>query len=103
MRADAPLLGLHASGVALALTAALLWPRPGQAALMVPLGSGDMRSAIDWAMREDAALLALDTTRGRVIARVTDNRSLLHALERGILPVAARAPDCRTDKREASR
>jgi len=99
MRADRVLLGVHAAGVTLALTAALVWPRPGQAALLVPLGGGDTRSAIAWAAREDAPLLALDTTRGRIIARIADNASLLRALGAGILPLAARAPGCGTDSR----
>lgn len=96
MRGERALIALHGAGVMLALTAALLWPRPGQAALLVPLGSADMRSALGWAARQDAALLALDTDSGRVIARITDNRSLLHALRLGILPVAVRAPGCRS-------
>ncbi len=96
MRADRVLLGLHASGVTLALVAALVWPRPGQAALLVPLGGSDARAVIDWASREDARLLALDTSRGRIIARITDNASLLRALSAGILPVAARAPGCQS-------
>jgi hypothetical protein len=99
MRADRMLLGVHAAGVTLALTAALVWPRPGQAALLVPLAGGDTRSAIAWAAREDAPLLALDTSRGRIIARITDNASLLRALGEGILPLAARAPGCGTDRR----
>jgi hypothetical protein len=99
MRAEKALLGLHAAGVMLALAAALVWPRPGQAALLVPLADGDTRSAIAWAAREDAPLLALDTSRGRIIARITDNASLLRALRAGILPLAARAPGCNAEGR----
>lgn len=83
----------------LALVAALVWPRPGQAALLVPLGGSDTRSVIAWAAREEAPLLALDTTRGRVIARITGNADLLRALGEGILPLAVRAPGCGTDPR----
>ena len=99
MRADRMLLSIHAAGVTLALAAALVWPRPGQAALLVPLGTGDPRTAIAWASREKAPLLALDTSRGRIIARVTDNASLLRALGDGLLPLAARATGCRTGRR----
>lgn len=94
MRLERTLLCLHGAGVALALTAALIWPRPGQSALMVPLGSGDLLDVLGWVEREQAPLLALDTASGRAIARITDNRSLLRALGSGILPVAVRAPGC---------
>jgi hypothetical protein len=93
------LFALHGAGVALALSAALVWPRAGQAALMVPLAGRDTRTVIGWAAHEDTPLLALDTARGRIVARVTDNRSLLRALGQGILPLAVRAPGCRP-KRE---
>jgi len=99
MRAEQAVLGLHGAGVTLALAAALVWPRPGQAALMVPLNGADMRDAIAWAAREKAPLLALDTRRGRVIARITTNASLARALGEGILPLAARAPGCRPDNK----
>ena len=99
MRTDRALLCLHGAGVALALTAAFVWPRPGQAALLIPLGSGDPREVIEWAAREDAPLLALDTARGRVIARVTDNAGPLRALSRGIVPIAVRGPGCGADLR----
>lgn len=99
MRADRTMLGLHATGAVLALAAALVWPRPGQAALLVPLSGTDARSVIAWAAHEDAPLLALDTARGRVIARVSDNAILLRALAKGILPLAVRTPGCGTDFR----
>jgi hypothetical protein len=97
MRADRVLLGVHAAGVTLAITAALVWPRPGQAALLVPLGTTDTRTAIAWAAHEDAPLLAIDTASGRIIARITDNASLMRALGHGILPLAARAPGCNAE------
>jgi hypothetical protein len=99
MHADRVLMGFHAAGVVLALAAALVWPRPGQAALLVPLAGSDARELVAWAAHEDAPLLALDTARGRVIARIADNASLLRALGHGILPLAARAPGCGTDRR----
>lgn len=100
MRAEKALLALQATGVVLALVAALVWPRPGQAALLVPLNGSDARGVIAWAEHEDAPLLALDTTRGRVIARVTDNAGLLRALGHGILPIAARVRGCQSESAE---
>ncbi|WP_073973896.1 hypothetical protein [Erythrobacter donghaensis] len=99
MLGDRVLLGLHGAGVALALTAALVWPRPGQAALLVPLAGTDARGVIAWALHEEAPLLALDTSRGRIIARIADNAGLLRALGHGILPLAARAPGCKAQRR----
>lgn len=90
---------LHGTGIALALTAALVWPRAGQAALLVPLGSADTRSVLAWAMQENAPLMALDTASGRVVARITDSRSLLRGIAQGIIPIAARAPGCRANNR----
>ncbi len=94
MRGDRAMLGLHGAGVMIAVAAALVWPRPGQAALMVPVGDSGMRGVVAWADGEDATLLALDTTNGRAIARITDNRSIVRAIKAGILPIAARAPGC---------
>lgn len=78
----------------LALAAATVWPRPGQAAQLVPLGGDGLVGVIDWAAREGAPLLELDTTGGRVVARIRDQRSLVRALGAGILPIAANARDC---------
>ncbi len=94
MRADCAAVGFQSAAVVIALAAALVWPRPGQAALMVPLGEGGLRRVVDWANAERAPLLALDSTSGRVISRISDNRSLFNAVRAGILPVATRAPDC---------
>lgn len=94
MPPERALIGLHGAGITLALAAVLLSPRPGQAALMVPLASNDLHSVLRWADREDAALLRLDTSRGRVIARISDHNSLIRALGSGIVPVAVRAPGC---------
>jgi hypothetical protein len=103
VRTDRALLAAHASGVVLALGAALFWPRPGQAALIVPVGSDDLAPALQWADREAAPLLELDTARGRVIARVTDNASLLRALGAGLVPIAARAAGCSPPSQETKR
>jgi hypothetical protein len=99
MRSDRALIGLHAVSVALAGAAALVWPRPGQAALMVPIGPADMASVLRWADREKAALMRLDSASGRVVVRITDNRSLVRALGAGIVPVATRAPGCQESRR----
>lgn len=95
MRSERVLVGLHGVAVVLALSAATVWPRPGQAALMVPLGTGDLSTVLRWADRERAPLLELDSASGRVIARITDNRGIVSAIGSGIMPVAARAGECR--------
>ena len=94
MRYERVLVGLHGAAVVLALSAATVWPLPGQAALMVPLGSGDLGTVLRWADRENAPLLALDSASGRVIARIADNHSLLSAIGAGIMPIAARSGGC---------
>ncbi len=94
MRSERVLVSLHGAAVVLALSAATVWPLPGQAALMVPLGTGDIRTVLRWADRERAPLLALDSASGRVIARIADNQSLVSAIGAGILPIAARADGC---------
>lgn len=94
MRTDRALVGLHGTGVVLALAAGTLAPRPGEAAQLVPLAGTDLSGVLGWARREGAPLLELDTARGRVIARLPDDRSLLRALAAGILPLPARARDC---------
>lgn len=100
MRTDRALIAVHVSGAVLALGAALFWPRPGQAALLVPVGQHELADALQWADREAAPLLELDTARGRVIARVSDNASLLRALGAGLVPVAVRTAGCTPRFRE---
>lgn len=95
MRADRRMIALHGSAAVLTLVAALVWPRAGQAALLVPLAGNDLGTVLRWADSQSAPLLALDTTNGRVIARISSNRSLLSAVGSGIVPIAARNPDCR--------
>lgn len=94
MRGDRAIIGLHGAAMLLALAAALVWPRAGQAALMVPLGSSDLATVLRWADTEQAQLLALDPASGRVIARISTNRSLLSAISHGIVPIAARGTGC---------
>ena len=94
MRSERFLICLHGAAVVLALAAATVWPRPGQAAIMVPLGAGDLGTVLRWADRQNAPLLALDSASGRVIARIADNHSLLSAIGSGIMPIAARARGC---------
>jgi hypothetical protein len=94
------LFALHGFALVLALAAALVWPRAGQAALLVPMGHSDIGGALRWADAEQAQLLALDSARGRVIARISSNDSVVRALAFGLIPVAARAPGCKPqDKR----
>lgn len=94
MPAERALFGLHGCAVVLALVAALVWPRPGQAALLVPLGRADLGSALRWADEEQAPLLALDTVAGRAVIRMADNDSMLRALRAGFVPVAIAQRGC---------
>lgn len=87
-------IGLHASSMALALAAALACPRPGQAALLVPLGDNGLREAVQWAASHDAALIAIDPVNRQATIRLPSNHSLLSALGAGIIPIAARAATC---------
>ena len=94
MPGDLALVGCHTTAVLSALAAALYCPLPGQAALMVPLGRNDLTTVLEWAENENAALLALDSTKGRVVARINSHNSLHGAIAAGILPVKVRAPGC---------
>ena len=96
MRSDRLMLGLHGAGVLLALTAALVWPRAGQATLLVPLGDQNIAQVLRWADHEQAELIALDPASGRVVARVTNRDSLLRAIGSGIMPIATRTAGCTT-------
>lgn len=96
MRSDRTMLCLHGGAILLALTAALVWPRAGQAALLVPLGDQDVAQVLRWADRERAELIAFDPDSGRVVARVTNHDSLVRAIGSGILPIATRAVGCTT-------
>lgn len=102
MRSDLVLMTLHGSALLFALAAALAWPRAGEAALLVPLGRSQMPAVLAWADAEQAALLTLDPSRGRVIARVPSNQSLINALRRGILPIATRTAGCSPDRKAGS-
>lgn len=94
MPLERALIPLHGAGVLFALVAALAWPRPGQAALLVPVGATGLGEVLAWTDRAGTPLLALDSASGRVIARIEDNTSLPDALASGILPIATRAPAC---------
>jgi hypothetical protein len=94
MRAERVVPWLHGATMLLALVAALAWPRAGQAALMVPLSNSRLAAVLDWAEREQAELIELDSASGRVVARVSNNRSLLSALGSGIVPIAMRDQAC---------
>lgn len=94
MRIEHFLIGGHGIAAVLALVAVTVWPRPGEPALLVPFAGTGLAAVSGWASREGAVLLELDTARGRVIARLPDNRSPLTALGAGIFPLAARARTC---------
>lgn len=94
MKGDHRLIALHSAAAGFALVAALAWPRAGQAAMLVPMGTSDLNTVLRWADREDASLLQIDTGKGRVVARVSSDASLLSAIGAGILPIAARKPSC---------
>lgn len=98
MPRDGLMLGLHAGATLLALTAALVWPRAGQAAVLVPLGHQDTAQVLRWAEREQAEFIALDPASGRVVARVRNYRSLLHAIGAGIVPIAASIAGCKASE-----
>jgi hypothetical protein len=87
---------MHGTAAVLALAAATVWPRPGEAALLVPLAGKDFPRVIGWATSEGAALLELDSVQGRVIARLPDYRSPFGALREGIFPIATRARNCQS-------
>lgn len=94
MTGERALIGLHGGALILAFAAALVWPRAGQAALIVPLGGQNLRSALHWADTEQAELIELDSTSGRMVARMSDNGSAWRAIAAGIMPIATRAPGC---------
>jgi hypothetical protein len=104
MRPDRAILGVHAFAVLLALGAALVWPREGQAAVMIPLGRSDLGTVLQWVEAEDSRILARDPGSGRVIVGISNDASLWRALAVGIVPVAARNPGCTppSDKRRKS-
>lgn len=94
------MIGLHGAAVILALGTATVAPRAGEAALMLPIANRDLGAVLDWADHEGASLLEIDTATGRVIARVPDDTSLIHAVAAGILPIAATAPNCRQGRKQ---
>lgn len=87
-------IGLHAGSMVLALAAALACPRPGQAALLVPLGDNGLRETLHWAASHDAALIAIDSSSGQATIRLPSNHSVFSAFRAGIVPIAARAATC---------
>lgn len=94
MQTERVLCACHVGAVLLALTAALIWPRPGQAVLLVPFGNSGVEAALHWANSENAELLELDTASGRVVARMAPGASAAQALALGILPVVSRSRGC---------
>ena len=100
MAADRALFVLHGFALVLASATALVWPRAGEAALLVPLGADGTARAIAWADAEQAEFLAIDPAGARMITRIPSGASLTRALARGILPLAVRDPRCRPAKQE---
>jgi hypothetical protein len=94
VRTERALFALHGAALALALLAALGWPRVGEPALLLTPGDARLSRALAWASREQAEYLAIDTQAGRVIARIPSTQSLVRALGQGIVPVAARGAGC---------
>lgn len=103
MRSDRLIVGMHGAGVVLALATATVWPRPGESALLVPLGDEGLITVLHWADREGAPLVTLDTGTGRVVARITEKSRLLSAVRAGIIPIAARVEGCRPEQPQAKR
>jgi hypothetical protein len=94
LRAEHALFGFHALALVLALAAALLWPRPGQPVLLVPLAGEGLRPALAWADAAGADFLAIDPARARVIVRLPAGAALAGAPAAGILPLAIRYDSC---------
>ncbi|MEE4207140.1 MAG: hypothetical protein V2I39_12675 [Erythrobacter sp.] len=98
MRPERLLFASHSLALGFAFAVALFCPRPGEPALLVPLGSGGLGAVTDWAEREDARFLLLDTgsegARSRAVAPLPSHGSLLRALAAGILPIAAGKGGC---------
>ncbi|QIQ86614.1 hypothetical protein [Erythrobacter sp.] len=94
MRPEKIMLAGHVAALGFAFATALLCPRPGEAALLLPLHGAGPDAALAWAAREEARFLALDTASGRVVALVPDHGSLLRALAAGIIPIAADGTGC---------
>ena len=102
MLADRAMIGLHGVAAALALVAALGWPRTGEAAVMVPFGGHDLIAALHWADREGAQLVTIDTVSGRIVARAPSHRSLVNALSAGIVPIAVGSSGCQPNRRKVT-
>lgn len=98
MRPDRIMLAGHVAALGFAFVTALLCPRPGEPALLLPLQGDGASATLAWAAREEARFLALDTKTGRVVALVPDHGSLMRALAAGIIPIAADGTGCAETK-----
>ncbi len=78
----------------IALGTALVWPRVGQAAEVMPLGDKGLSDVLRWVDDMDAEIIELDSASGRIEVRVSSNFSLLTALGSGILLNAAPKSGC---------
>jgi hypothetical protein len=88
------LVGLHGIAASLALAISVIWPVPGNAAMLVPLGLTGRTQAFVWMSQHDARLLATEAAGERLIVSIPTSLSALSALAHGYLPVAAQAASC---------
>lgn len=98
MQPDRIIIAGHSLALAFAFSVALLCPRPGDPALLVPLGSQGLAGTIAWAEAESLPFVSLDMTSARVVALVPDHGSVLRALGAGIVPIAAEKAGCAASK-----
>lgn len=97
MRSDGALLALHGGAAVFALIAAVAWPRAGEAALLVPVGGQTLPGVLQFAAKHDARLIAIDSAKGRVIARIDDRHSVLAILAAGIVPIGVSTKGCSSE------
>ncbi|MEM7689768.1 MAG: hypothetical protein AAF291_12170 [Pseudomonadota bacterium] len=89
---------LQGAGAVSALALAVFGPQPGRASQLLPLnGETAAQSAhltAQWASREDARLVAFDTSTGRATVIAPSAISLARALTYGLVPIASAPPSC---------
>jgi len=94
MLRDKVIFSAHALGMTGALALAMLWPRPGEAALIAPLGPDGISRTLAWAAHEQAGILALDERARRVVVMLPRASSVSSALRSGLVPIMADARAC---------
>ncbi|NCP14089.1 MAG: hypothetical protein GW858_08005 [Sphingomonadales bacterium] len=97
MRSDVALLTLQGGAAAFALIAAVAWPRAGEAALLMPVGGQELPSVLNFAASHDVRLIAIDSAKGRVIARIDDRHSIFASLAAGIVPIGVSTKGCSSE------